>query len=215
MVKGVIFDLDGTLLDTISDIHAVLNQTLAKFGYPLLSKERMIAYVGDGARQLIMRSLPGKVPNEEEVFEYYTRTYANSENALTRPFDGAIEVLKRLSERGIKLAIVTNKPHGATERVVKQYLSEIPFAFVAGDSGNFPVKPDPTLARFAALTMRLFPEECAFVGDGEPDAQTAINAGMFGISCLWGYRSKEELEAVGATRFVSDFYELEKILENS
>lgn len=214
MVKGVIFDLDGTLLDTIADIHAVLNQTMERFGYPLLNRERVVEYVGDGARQLIVRSLPGKVPNEEEVFEYYTRTYAESKNTLTRPFDGAIEVLKRLAKRGIKLAIVTNKPHGATESVVKQYLSEIPFDFVAGDSGNFPVKPDPTLARFAALTMRLFPEECAFVGDGEPDAETAINAGMYGVSCLWGYRSREQLEAVGATRFVSDFNELEKILEN-
>ncbi|MGN0823069.1 MAG: HAD family hydrolase [Candidatus Gallimonas sp.] len=212
MIRAVLFDLDGTLLDTLSDIHGVLIDTLRRFGYPEITVEQTREYIGEGARRLIERALPDGADNTDECFAYFKERYAASGNAHTRLFDGEAEFLERLFARGIKAAIVTNKPQAATETVVAQFFPNLPFGFVGGDSGNFPCKPDPTLARFAALTMRVPIEECAFVGDGETDVQTAIAAGMQGVACLWGYRSRERLSEAGATRFASDFAELEKIL---
>ena len=109
--------------------------------------------------------------------------------------------------------VVTNKPQDAAENVLGQFFPEGFFDFIGGDSGLFPCKPDPSLARYAALSLRLAPGECAFVGDGEPDAKVALNAGMCGVSALWGYRTREQLEKAGATRFAADYKDLQKILE--
>ena len=211
MVKAVLFDLDGTLLDTLPDIQYVLNETLRKFDYPEITVEQTRAYIGEGAYRLVERALPANAENMEEVFEYFKGVYASCNNEHTRPFDGVMDLLARLKAQGVKLAIITNKPQAATEECVKQFFPGI-FDFVAGDGGLFPCKPDPSLARYAALNLRVSPAECTFVGDGETDALTAKNAGMFGVSVLWGYRSKEQLEAVGAKRFASSFEELEKIV---
>lgn len=213
MFKAVIFDLDGTLLDTLPDIQFVLNETLKKFGYPAITREQTRAYIGEGAYRFVERALPENAENKEECFEYFKRVYASCNNEHTRPFGGVMELLHGLKAQGVKMAIVTNKPQAATEECVKQFFDGI-FDFVSGDSGLLPCKPDPASAQYAALSMRVSPAECAFVGDGETDALTAINAEMFGVSVLWGYRTREELEKVGATRFVSTIEELGKILQN-
>lgn len=213
MIKAVLFDLDGTLLDTLPDIKKTINETLRRFSYPEITMEQTKRYVGDGAYQLVERALPADAPNKEECFEYFKETYAGSDNSATLLFDGEMETLKALAAAGVKMGIVTNKPQGATVAVCKQFFSEIPFEFIAGDSGDFPCKPDPALALYAALRMHVSPSECVFIGDGETDAQTAIRAGMCGVSCLWGYRTEEQLRAAGATRFVHSFSELKSFLE--
>lgn len=212
MINAILFDLDGTLLNTLPDIRRHLNDALTAHGFPAIGEEQAKRCIGDGARKLVERAFPEGAEFSEEVFADFSKRYAGNDNSLTRLYDGEEEFLKRLVKRGVKFGIVTNKPQDATAGCVKKFFSEIPFAFVGGESGLFPCKPDPSLARYAALTMRVPVGECAFVGDGETDAKTAINAGMFGVSTLWGYRTKEQLKAAGATRFAESFEELEKIL---
>ena len=212
MVKAILFDLDGTLLDTVGDIHRHLNEALCAHGYAEISLEETRRFIGDGARKLVERALPKDAKFSEELFSDFAQRYAESDNRLTKPYAGEREALKKFLDRGVRLGIVTNKPQAATVRCVEQFFSDIPFDFVQGDSGTFPCKPDPTLARYAALSMRVPVGECAFVGDGETDIRTARNAGMFSVAVLWGYRSREQLEGAGARTFAADFQELEKIL---
>ncbi|MDE6059813.1 MAG: HAD family hydrolase [Clostridia bacterium] len=211
MVKAVLFDLDGTLLNTLPDIRFVLNETLKKYSYPEITVDEARAYIGEGAYRLVERALPDYATNIEEFFEDFKKVYAACANERTYVYEGMTELVTRLKAKGVKVAIITNKPQEATEECVKQFFGDT-FDFVGGDSGDFPCKPDPTLARYAALTLRVSPAECVFVGDGETDAQTAINAGMKGVSVLWGYRTRQQLEKAGATRFASSVKELEKFL---
>ena len=212
MIKAILFDLDGTLLNTLPDIRRHLNAALTAHGYPAIDEEQAKRCIGDGARALVARAFPAGAEFDEEVFEDFQNRYANNDNSCSCLYEGETEFLKRLTERGVQFGIVTNKPHAATLGCVEKFFKDYPLAFVKGETGDFPCKPDPTLARYAALTMRVPIKECAFVGDGETDALTAINGGMFGVSTLWGYRSKEHLVEAGATRFATTFEELEKIL---
>lgn len=213
MLKAVLFDLDGTLLDTVPDIQKCVNDMLVAHGYPPLDYAQTCADVGDGAYKLIERAVPEGAPDVEACYAEFRKAFAASSNALTRLFPGELETLSALKARGLKLGIVTNKPQDATEHIVAQFFPEGLFDFVGGDSGMFPCKPDPSLARYAALSMHVSPADCAFVGDGETDAHVAQNAGMQGVSVLWGYRTREQLETAGAKVFVKDFAELQKFLE--
>ncbi len=210
-MKAILFDLDGTLLDTVSDIHVTVNETLRRFGYPEITSEQTRAYIGNGARRLLERALPKDADNFEECYLFYRKRFSESENANTRPFEGEIEVLQRLKEKA-RLAVITNKPQDATESCLRRFFPEGLFDFAGGDAGMFPCKPDPSLALYAALRMRVPVSECIFVGDGETDVETAKNAGMKQVSVLWGYRSREQLLAAGAKTFAADFCDLEKIL---
>lgn len=214
MVRAVIFDLDGTLLDTVEDIRAHVNAMLRLFGYPEITLEQTRAYIGDGAHKLVERALPRGAENAEECYGYFRRIFAESDNSLTHLFAGEKEALGELCSRGVKLAVVTNKPQNAADGCMKKFFSDIPFAFVGGDTGEYPCKPDPALTLRAVRMLGAEPADCAFVGDGETDVKTARNAGIRGVSCLWGYRSREQLERAGAVRFAADFSDLQKILEN-
>ena len=214
MIKAILFDLDGTLLDTIGDIEANVNGMLRAMDYPEITREQTVSYVGDGARKLVERAIPAGAKNLDECYEYFRSNFERSDNARTKLFAGETEVLLRLKAGGLQLGVVTNKPHLATVRLIEKFFPEGLFSFVRGDDGSFPCKPDPTLARFAALSLHVAPAECVFAGDGEPDVKTALAAGMHGVACLWGYRSKEQLTAVGADCFAENFAELEKIVRN-
>lgn len=209
MVKAILFDLDGTLLDTVADIRASLNEMLRRYSFPELDSERTKRCIGDGAHKLVERALPEGADCVEECYAAFKKLYAESKNNLTGPYDGAVAFLSQAKERGIKLAIVTNKPDEATRHCVQKFFPDT-FDYVAGDSGMFPCKPDPALARFTALSLRVAPAECVFVGDGETDVKTAIHAGMRGIAVTWGYRSREALLRAGATEFADSFEELRK-----
>ncbi len=211
MIKAVLFDLDGTLLDTLDDIAARVNEMLRAFSYPEISREEVQKYIGDGALRLVERALPRGANNIDECFAFFKKHFVNSDNALTKLFAGEEEAIDKLRARGLKLGIVTNKSQGATDRLIRKFFPDV-FSFVGGDSGNFPCKPDPALALFAALSLRVAPAECLFVGDGETDVQTALRAGMRGVSCLWGYRTREQLTRAGAKDFAENFGDLEKFL---
>lgn len=213
MIQAVLFDLDGTLLDTLPDIYYPLNETLSSFGYPVCTREQVRRYIGAGTRKLIERALPEGVENADEIYAAFRSSYGGTSHARTKPYPGIGELLLSLKERGVKLAVVSNKPQEAATTAIQTFFPGL-FSFVQGDSGDFPCKPDPTAARYCALTLHVPLKECVFVGDGETDVAIARNAGMRGVSVLWGYRDREELAREGATLFAETPELLGKILMN-
>lgn len=213
MIKTVIFDLDGTLLDTSRDICKVLNDALAHYSLPAISLEKTVEYVGNGARLLVQRAIPAYAqPSLNRIFAYYAEHFAACDNELTIPYDGEDEALRKIKAKGIKLAIVTNKPQDATDGVYKKHLAKYGFDAVAGNTKEYPLKPDPALTLSVAERTGAKPCECLFVGDSETDVATARNAGMKCVSALWGFRTEEQLKKAGAERFAKSYRELTEII---
>ena len=202
MIKGVIFDLDGTLLDTLWDLGAAMNKMLMQFGFPVREREQHRQAICYGAREFVRLSLPENKRDDSTVscaLAAYRTYYASACTCGTYPYDGITELLQTLAEKKIPLAVYSNKPMEQTKSVVAHYFGEIPFAAVIGHKAGSPTKPDPTVALAIADEMGLSPSEIAFVGDSEVDMKTACHAGMVPIGVLWGYRKQEDLLSGGAT----------------
>lgn len=215
MNKLVIFDLDGTLIDSISDIHDNINIMLNEFNYPERNIEEIKQFIGNGARKIVERSLPHAVSQAEldKCLAFYNQIYTNCGSPKTRLYDGMGETLIALKERGYKLAILTNKPQETTDKVYKKYLSEYNFDVVIGQRSEKKTKPDPqtTLEIIKELGAEL--NSTYFIGDGEPDVQVANNAGIKSVAVLWGFRTKDQLLAVGANTFVEHPTQLLSIIK--
>ena len=214
MNKAVIFDLDGTLLHTVPDITDNVNRMLIKFGYPEVSESDVATFVGNGAGKLVERCI-GKPLTEDELKErlgYYNKIYTDCGNPKTKLFDGVKEVLKTLKSKGFMLGLLTNKPQSATEKVYETYLKDIGFEVVVGQCVGGKIKPDPTALLDMLKTLDVKKENAFMVGDGEPDVQVAINAGVNAVSVLYGYRNKSQLEKVGAKVFVETPLDLLKVI---
>ena len=205
MSKAVIFDLDGTLLHTLPDIHFYVNEMLSHYGYPLRTEEEVMQFIGCGSRNLIKLSLPEGLSNEQisERHAYYNKIYTDSNSPRTKLFDGIKEVCKTLKQRGFKIAILTNKPQETTDNVYDRYMKDLCFDKVVGQSATVKVKPDPTTANKILSEFGVLPENAYFVGDGETDVMTSINVKTNGIAVLWGYRTKDQLKEAGATVFAN------------
>ncbi len=203
MNKAVIFDLDGTLIDSVPDIADNINAMLRKFGYPELTESEVKAKVGHGARNLVKDCIGIPLTDEEldERLAFYNERYTLSGSPKTRVFDGVKEMLCELKKRGFKLAILTNKPQETTEVVVKNYLSDFGFDKVVGQSGTVKCKPDKKATVSILNQFGVLPENAYFVGDGDADVLTSINSGTKCVAVLWGYSSKEKLSSFGATVF--------------
>ena len=210
MTKAIFFDLDGTILDTVPDIQDSINRMLAENGLPPLSAEEIVRYVGNGAKKLVDRCLKGRVTEEraERCLHRYNEIYTNCGSPKTRIFPGLSKTLPLLKEKGYLLAVITNKPQETADEVKKIYLDPLGISYVFGQREGIPVKPDPKPMEIVLAQFGLKREEVVFVGDGETDAAFAINAGVRGISCLWGYREKELLLEVGARGFIDPPEEL-------
>ena len=203
--KAVIFDLDGTLLDTLNDIADCINAMLNEFGYQPITVKRVRDIIGSGATKLIADALPERVSDEKFIkcIETYNRIYNASGSPKTKLFDGINEVACELKNRGYKLAVLSNKPQLSTDKVREKYLSEIPFDLVVGQSDKIPCKPDPKGALYILEKFGVSSENAYLVGDGETDVLTAINANVKGVAVLWGNRSKEQLIKAGASVFAN------------
>lgn len=211
MVKAVIFDLDGTLLDTLPDLNACMNEMLKFFGFPQISLAQTRLCVGHGGRKFTEMSLPESARGKtDECYAYYSQLHVGWKNDQTKMFKGEEAFLNLLQERNIKTAIVTNKAQNSTEVLVRTLLKGYKFDAVQGNSERYPVKPDPASTLDVLKKLKVKPEEAVFVGDGDTDVQTAKNAGLRCVSVLWGYRTRQELEEAGAKCFASDFQELEQ-----
>jgi len=204
--SAAIFDLDGTLIDSLRDIGEAMNRTLAAMGFPEHALERYAVFVGDGVKQLVQRALPPGQQSENIVAAFldaYRRDYGTYWHDHTRAYPGIPELLRELVEAGIPLGVLSNKPDRVTQQCVEWFFPDIPFIAVAGQKEEVPRKPDPTAALAMAEAMNRPPAACVFVGDTSTDMLTATAAGMFPAGVLWGFRGEAELVESGA-RLIAD-----------
>lgn len=203
------FDLDGTLLNTLEDLTDSVNYALAQYGCPPRSLEEVREFIGNGARKLIERSLPGleNDPAVEDVLATYQAYYKTHSQIKTRPYEGIVETLAALREK-YPIAIVSNKPDAATKVLCKEFFGDV---YARGESTDCPRKPAPDMLQKAMEIIGV--DTCIYVGDSEPDVLTAKNLGVKCLSVLWGFRDQETLWSVGARYFCDDPRKLPEILE--
>lgn len=213
--KAIIFDLDGTLLYTLEDIADAANHVLETNGFKPHSTKAYCDFIGNGAKMLMMRSLPKDSRDPETVMnclqlfeEIYTRTW----NVKTRLYAGIPEMLNTLPREDIKMAILSNKPHSFTLKCVDRYLSSWAFDPVFGMRDSVKPKPDPQGALLIARQWRILPENILYVGDSGVDMKTAGTAGMMSAGVTWGFRSKDELEKNGARHMVHQPAQLAELI---
>lgn len=205
--KALIFDLDGTLLDTIEDIADSLNAVFSFYHYPVFSVEDYKYFAGRGIDELIYSSFQkGHIDRKEfeKVKAGYIKEYAKRRNAKTKIFPGIIQLLHDLKKLDISSNILSNKPHFQTEDVVADYFSDFEFDYVYGKKPQFDIKPNPESALDIVSQLQITPSDVLYVGDTNTDIQTAKNAGFHSVGVLWGFRKREELVESGANYIVND-----------
>lgn len=199
--KAIIFDLDGTLLNTLDDLADSVNSVLKEYSFPVHNVEAYKLFVGDGAFELISRALPES--KREDVFiknlvKQFQEVYNKICLSKTKPYENINDVLIKLQHRNINLSVLSNKPHQFTVAIVNHYFKEIKFSQVWGEKPEFPRKPDPSSAIEIAKHLDIAPSEILFVGDSVGDIKTAISAGMTPVGVSWGYHNVKKLEDAGA-----------------
>jgi phosphoglycolate phosphatase len=203
--NAIIFDLDGTLLDTLADIGDSVNQMLAEFGLPGHTPDDYRRFIGNGIKRLVMRALPEAQRSPEMIASSVRRAreiYWENWNVKTRPYDGIAELLEGLKHRQVPLAVLSNKPHDFTVRYVDAYFGHEAFQVVMGHGDRFPVKPDPASALEIARLMDVPPSAFFFVGDSAADVKAAAAAGMHSVGAGWGFRGPKELQENGCRTLV-------------
>ena len=214
MKKLVIFDLDGTLINSIEDLGQAANYALSKNGFPTHSLASYPFFVGNGVRNLIRKALPEENRNDgtiDSLLKDFKEYYDDHNVDSTKPYDGIMELLKQLQEQGVKLAVASNKYQKATEKIVSQLFPDIKFVSVQGQQDGVNVKPDPSIV-FNILGVALVPKaEVLYVGDSGVDMETARRACVDSVGVTWGFRSEKELNEYHADRIVhraSDIFDI-------
>ncbi len=198
---GVIFDLDGTLLDSLEDIANAANAVLVELGRPTVAVDAYRTLVGDGVSVLIERLMPDAVGDRglrSEAVNSFEVHYQQHWNKRSKPYDGILKMLESLAEHGIAVAVLSNKPEAFTRQCVSFFFPHVRFAWVLGHSDRFPPKPNPESAQWMAAQMSDDKDRIAYVGDTNTDMKTAVGAGLFAMGVSWGFRARQELEASGA-----------------
>jgi len=215
MIKAVLFDLDGTLVDSIVDLANGLNFGLESYGFPTHPIEAYKIFVGNGIPKTIERALPEGMKTKENIekvqkvfFEHYSVHFADN----TKAYDGICELVDELISRGLKVAVITNKAQGMADVVVKKAVGD-KFSCIFGKRDGIPSKPDPTSAHIVMSELSVNPDECVFLGDSCVDMGTAVNCGALPVGERWGYRDEQELWDNGAKYIINKPIELIKIIE--
>jgi phosphoglycolate phosphatase len=213
--KAVLFDLDGTLLDTLEDIARSMNAVLTNAGFPAHPVEAYRGFIGEGIANLVRRALPERGVDERTVQQHvsamideYGRRWAEH----TRPYPEIPELLHALTVRKFKMAVLSNKMDSFTRDMVKNLLADWQFEEVLGAQPSIPRKPDPTGALLISRQCGVRPEEFLYLGDSNTDMQTAVNAGMYPVGALWGFQSADQLLAAGAQKLIAKPLELLTLL---
>jgi phosphoglycolate phosphatase len=209
--KAFIFDLDGTLIDSLADIAESINRMLDARGYPRCQQEVFKQMVGDGMEKLVERALPQDARNEALIkvcVEEYRAHYDTLWNAQTRPYPGIVEMLKTLQARGMKLGVISNKAHRFTVPMTEHFFGADVFDHILGQRTEVPRKPAPDGAHEMATFLGLRTDEMAYVGDSGIDMQFAQSSGMRAVGVRWGFRSEAELIECGADVLLSSPAEL-------
>jgi len=213
--KAIIFDLDGTLIDSLEDLGDATNRILKRNNFPVHTLETYKSFVGEGVTKLITRALPPEKRSEGIIslcVKAFREDYRKNWNVKTKPYEGIPEMLDIVAGRGLKMAVLSNKPHEFTKKCVTEFLSKWAFDEVIGQRDSVPNKPDPGAAREIAETFNISPSEFLYLGDTPIDMKTALAAGMYPVGALWGFRSAEELKKSGAKKLLSKPQDILKLL---
>ena len=214
----VIFDLDGTLLNTIGDLAASVDYVMRSRNLPEHSDAEYRQMVGGGIKRLVERALPTALAADkayvEECVAQFRRYYVENIDRHTHPYDGMPALLHRLQRCGVKVAVASNKFQHGTERLVAKFFSDIEFVAIEGNRDGAPLKPDPQIVRNIMAIADVPAERTIMVGDSGIDIRTAAAAGIASVGVAWGFRFAEELYDAGATKVASTISELEEILFN-
>lgn len=211
-IKVCIFDLDGTLLDTLTGIMHYINSVFDEEGIGRITLDETREFVGNGMRNLVTRACASRGVTDtervERIITKYKTAYDSDPYKLVTAYDGVHELIDALAERGIRLAVLSNKPDFATGMMVEHFFGKS-FDVVRGNVDGVALKPSPDGALMILSELGFSPDECAFIGDGETDVETAVKLGAArSISVLWGFRTREQLEAYGAKNFVTSPLEI-------
>ena len=220
--KLVIFDLDGTLLDTLDDLSAAVNYAMGQRGFPPHTRDEYRKMVGHGARNLMTQALPAEHRNDEALIDAVLadfRAYYNAHiDVFTKPFPGIPQLLENLHQKGIKLAVASNKFQEGTEHLIKEFFPNIPFVAILGNRPGCPLKPDPEVVgevfQKAGLSEAASPlslgrgagGEAVMVGDSDTDMETAANGGIDAIAVSWGYRDMKGVFGIKVVDSADDLY---------
>ncbi len=211
--KLAIFDLDGTILDTLEDLADAMNYALGEHGYPGRTIEEVRCFVGNGIRKLIERAVPAGLAKEEidRVHETFSVYYQQHCADKTRPYEGVLPLLERLRAAGCLTAVVSNKADAAVQPLCRRYYNGL-FDYAVGERTGIRRKPDPDSVQEVLRRLQVEAADAVYIGDSEVDIQTAKNAGLDSIIVTWGFRDRDYLESQGGRRFVDRPEEIEQII---
>ena len=216
--QAVLFDLDGTLLDTLEDLATAANRVLAAKGLPVHTVDAFRIFVGDGLNTLVERMLPDDARTPEMIRDaaaFFREEYGKNWHECSAPYPGIAAMLDGLTAQGLRMGILSNKPDTFTQLCVRQLLPSWTFNPVLGQRSGVPKKPDPSAALEVARLLSLQPSQILYVGDSGVDMQTALSAGMPAVGVLWGFRPADELRQAGAHHLIARPEELLPIIFSS